>query len=292
MSYNQFSCSSADVITGITPGCDIQIGAPEKLFFTNVDFQFDTETLAKTESQWGIDIAAQDILPSPLVEEFDDNSEDDTYYVSPITSLATFIREGKADFTFRFKYDPCLDKRLRGLNGQQKRLIWVDASNNVVGTSPDDTVFKGIISGTLRVQKWKMSTGDNISFTEIRFAAESNYERSDQVAAYKADFNIKGLNGIQPATLTEVSSSATEIVVDVTTSCGGIAIEGLTDSDFVFYEGSTTTEEAITGAVESATIPGRYTLSGAAFVTGTLNLRDVVTLSGSYYKGTALAITI
>ena len=294
MSYNQFSCATNDVITGISAGCDVQIGAIEKVIFAKESQEFATQTAAETEAEWGTAIAAKALLPLPLIEEFEDNSEDDVYYTSPITSLETFIREGKANFTFKYKFDPCLHKRLRGFNGQRLRMYMIDGSNNVLGTSPDDTVFKGFVSGTLRVQKWTPSTGDNLSFTVVKFVIESGVEYNDQIAVISVDWNIKDLNGVQPATLTVIGTpSAESIVVDVAESCSGVAIEGITEvTDFEVLEADGTTEEPVTVVAESATVPGRYTLTGVAFESGgTVNLDGVITLTGDYYQGTAADLT-
>jgi hypothetical protein len=298
MAYNQLAnCSTADVITGVSPNCDVQIGSIEKVIFAKETQEFATQTLAETEPSWGTAIAAKTLFPLPLIEEFEDNSEDDVYYTSPITSLETFIREGKANFTFKYKFDPCLHKRLRGFNGQRLRMYMIDASNNILGTSPDNTVFKGFVSGTLRVQKWTPSTGDSLSFTVVKFVIESGVEYNDQIAAISVDWNVKGLNGVQPASLAVVGTpTATTIIVDVAEACSGVPIEGITElTDFTVLEADLTTREDVTVIAESATIPGRYTLTGVAFESlGTVNLINgsaVVTLVDQYYQGTAVTIT-
>lgn len=293
MAYNVFECDSNGVITGISPNCEVIIGAPEKIFLTKEGFSFASEADAKNETKWNDAIEAEDILPLPLIEEFTDNSEDDTYYVSPITNIATFIREGKTDFTFMFKFDPCLYKRLRGLNGKRMRLMYADSGNNVIASSPDGVKFQGVVSATLRVQKWISSTGDNLSFIPVRFVVESSTERNDQIAAFNVSWNIKGLNGIQPASLTVVSASATSIVVDVAQSCDGVAIEGITTpAEFSLIKASDSSAQTITTVTESGTIPGRYTLAGTGLVTGSVNIAGVLSLAGSFYKGTAATVTI
>lgn len=293
--FNQLTdCATADVITGVSENCQWDVGAPAKLILEDVDHSFATITAAKDESGWGTAIQAKELLPLPLVEEFDDNSEEDTYWTSPINSLDKFIREGKTKFKFRIAYDPCLYKRLRGLNGSKQRLIMSDINNNVIGTSPDDTKFQGVELEVIQVEKWVHSTGDAPSWIPLHVVIKSNIERNDKVAIYQVDWDIMGLNGVQPATLTEVgTSSATEIVVNIATSCDGVAISGITENtDFIFLESDGTTEEPITGVAESATISGQYTLSGAAFTTGgTLNLKDAIDVGTQYYQGTAITIT-
>jgi hypothetical protein len=191
------------------------------------------------------------------------------------------------------KFNPSLHARLRaGVNGRSMRMYWVDSTKNVVGTSPDGVVFKGWKSGTLRVEKWQPSDGSNLSFTKIKFVAQSTVETEDQIAIFPVDWDIKELNGIIPASLTVVGTpNATALVVDVAASDSGTPIEGLLVGDFTFIEAAGT-PETITVCEESATIPGRYTLTAAAFVTGTINLDGVVTLAGENYKGTAKAVTI
>lgn len=292
--YNQFSCSEADLTTGVAPKCDVNIGATEKLIFTTEDFEVDTIVDAKLEATWLAGVAAQTVFPLPLVEESSNESEDDTYYTSPITSLKTFIREGKPGFKYMIKFEPNLHARLRaGMNGKRMRLVQVDSTNNVIGTTPDGVVFKGWVSGTLRVEKWMQSDGSNLSFTVITFVAESALESNDQIAVFQVNWNIKGMNGIQPAALEVVSASATEVVVDVMGAMDGAAIEGLTlPAEFVFTKTSDGTAQTISSVTESLTIPGRYTLAGTGLVSGPLNLDGVITLAGEYFKGTAVTVTI
>jgi len=292
--YNQFSCSEADLTTGISAKCDVNIGATEKLIFTSEDFEIDTIANAKLEATYLAGIAAQTVFPLPLIEESSNESEDDTYYTSSITSLKTFIREGKPGFKYMIKFEPNLHARLRsGMNGKRMRLIQVDSTNNVIGMTPDGIVFKGWISGTLRVEKWQQSDGSNLSFSVITFVAESALESNDQIAVFPVTWNIKGLNGVQPASLEVFSASATSVVVDVMGAMDGVAIEGLDNpSQFKLLKASDGTAQTITTVTESATIPGRYTLAGTGLVTGTVNLDGVITLAGDYFKGTSVTVTV
>ena len=291
--YNRFTCSETNLTTGTSPRCDVQIGAAEKLFLATEAHEFETITEAMTESEWTADIIAKTLFPLPLVEEFSNESEEDTYYTSPVTSLRTFIREGKHGFKFMTKFIPDLHARLRsGVNGKTMRLIQVDAVNNVIGTK-DGVKFKGWKSGTLRVEKWQPSDGSNLAFTVITFMSESAFETNENIATFKVDWNIKGLNGVQRAALEVVGTpSATEIVVDVLNNEDGSAIEGLTlPAEFELLKADGTTQ-TITTVTESSTIPGRYTLAGTALVTGTLSLKDVVTVGSEYYEGIAATVTI
>lgn len=292
---NRFTCSSNDLTTGVSPNCDPQIGATEKLIFTNESFEITDVATGQLEATWLAGIEAGTVHPLPLIEEFSNESEEDTYYTSPVTSLQAFIREGKQGFKYMIKFVPGLHARLRtGLNGKRMRLFMVDASNNVIGTSPDGTKVKGWVSGTLRVEKWQQSDGSNLSFTVIKFIAESSIETNDQVAVFPVSFNIKGLNGVQPASLELVGTPiATSVVVDVVGAEDGVAIEGITlPADFTFTKASDGSAQTIATVTESGTVPGRYTLAGTGLVTGLLNLNGIVTVGTDYFKGTAVTVTI
>jgi len=293
MAYNVFTKPNLEVLTGVSVNSDVQIGAPEKMFFTPENFQFTNKAAAILQATWTAGIVSQDILPMPFVEEYTDNSEKTTYYVSPITKIATKVREGKFDITFKIKFDPALYIRLRALNETQMRMLWVDGSNHVVGTSPDGTVVKGILSGTIEVEQWETSTGDNLSFIPVRFVSESSTERNDQVAIFDVAWNIKGLNGVQPVTIVTSGPSASALTVDITITDDAVPLEGLTlVTQFTALKASDGSALTITGVTPSTTIPGRYALAITSNVTGTINLAGVVALGSQYYKGTATAYTV
>ena len=293
MAYNQFTCDSSGAITGWGENCSPDISAYAKVFLTDYDFTFTTQTLANTLSQWQSDISDKNIYPLPMVSEMDNNSEGATKYTSPITGAQIVTRKGKQAETYRMVFDPCLNNRLQAFDGKKCRMILVDNNDNVIGTTPDGTIFKGFAIERFDMENWITSDGTNPAFIQFSVSYEYNSEREAELATFKAGFNIKSLNGIIPASLTEVgTSNATTVIVDVVTACDGVGISGLEVGDFIFLQDSDGLEETINTATESTTIPGRYTLAATAFETGTVNLRDVVNVGSSYYQGTAIAITI
>lgn len=299
MSYNEFNnCGQNTAVTGVS--CDADIAAPARPFVTKSSFQYDTFDKANSEADQIAAITAENVFPFPLIEEFADNSEEDTSYTSPINSIKRLVRYGKTVHQYSFVFNPSLHRRLQSFNNNTMRYYYADLKNNIIGTSPDDVVFKGF-ECLISVKKWVDSTGDNLAFSIVEFTMLSNAERELQVAAFPASFDAKGLEGVIPSKLTIPSTSlptATTIVVNVGDDNGN-PITGLTDNEFRFLQADGITEEVISGVVESATIPGQYTISATAFVTlGTLNLydqtetQDVITVGTLYYKGTAITITI
>lgn len=294
MAYNQFTSSETELLSGVSENCDPQIGVTEKLILTTESFEIATKVLAQTESTWTNGIVAGTVYPLPPVEEYADESEEATYYTSPVSGWKTFVKEGKHSFVYRIKFNPGLHARLRfGINGKKMRLFQVDGTKNVIGTSPDGVKVKGWVSGLIRVELWKPSDGSNIAFTVIKFTAESAVESNDQIAVFPVTFDIVNMNGVQPVTVTVFSASSTSVVVDLDGTEDGVAISGLTSpAEFLFTKASDGAAQTISTVTESSTIDGRYTLAGTGLVTGPVNLNGVVTLAGAYYKGTAATATI
>lgn len=291
--FNQFTCTANGEITGISENCNKVIAPTAKLLLTTYDFEIASVTLANTKSTYTDGIEAETVFPLPLIEQTDNNSEEPVYFTSDITGKQTKVRESKQNHTHRIMFNPCLHKRLKnGFDGATMRVIEVDNNELLIGTSPDNTKFIGQ-EVLVSVDDWIPAAGDTPAFTPIRLNYNVNEERQREIATVESDFGALELNGVQPATLTEVgTSNATTIVVDVKTSCDGVGVSGLLVADFIFLEADGTTEESISTAVEDSNIAGRYTLSATAFTTGgTVNLRDVVNVGEAYYKGTAITIT-
>jgi len=299
MSYNEFkNCGQNTAVTGVS--CDADIAAPARPFVTKKDFQYNTFDKANTEADHVDAITSEDVFPFPLIEEFADNSEEDTSYTSPINSVKRLVRYGKTVHQYSFIFNPSLHARFQSFNNNTMRYYYTDLKNNLIGTSPDDVVFKGF-ECLISVKKWGDSTGDNPAFSMVEFTILSNTERELEIAAFPASFDAKGLEGVIPAKLKAsltTPPTATDIVATVTDDSGN-PITGLTDNEFRYLQADGVTEEVISGVVESSITPGEYTISATAFVTlGTLNLydqtdnKDVITVGSLYYKGTAIIITI
>ena len=291
MAINQFNnCGDGAAITGIA--CNPDIGAPVKPFLTKTDFSYATVTAANTLATVVTGITDENVFPLPMVEEFANNSEADTKYTSPINSVQRTVRRGKTVHEYKFIFNPSLHRRLQSFDGTTMRFYYGDTNDNLIFTSPDDTVVKGF-EVYVNVDKWMDSDGSTPAFTPVTLTFTNNDEREAEVAVIEASYNVKALNGVQPATVTVVGTpTATATTVLITSTDTGVGISGLLPADFIFLQDSDGAEETISSAPESSTIPGQYALAGAAFETGTVNVRNVVTIGTAYYKGTAAPVTI
>ena len=299
MAYNQPTCEETTTITGWSPNCSTGLGVVQRIVFTDSDFEFETEAKADDETQWGEDIVDKNIYPLPDILEIDDNSEAAGTYTSDINGRIIIVKAAKASYLYRFEYEPGLHARLRTFNGKSVRVIEIDTNNNVIGTTPDGVIFKGL-DAYIYVGEKVAATSSTPAFTPVTVSYLSTTERDDKPAVFNVDWNILGLNGVQPVTLTVVGTPiATEIVVDVAGTDDGVAISGI-GTNFRLIAADGTSEITISTSPESTTIPGRYTLTGTAFTTlSNLNIYDqtdgeekeVLAIGNYYYQGTDALIT-
>lgn len=295
---NQFpNCGENVAVTGVS--CDANILTPAKPFVTKLDFEYATYAAATDEDTHKSGITAENVFPFPEIEEFADNSEEDTSNTSTISGVKRLVRRGKTVHQYSYVFNPDLNNRLQTFNNRTMRYYYADVANNMIATSPDGTVVKGF-EVLISVKKWMSSTGDNLSYSIVEFTYLNNDERELNVAAFPATFNLRALEGAIPATLTISSTTpptATDIVVTVTDDNGN-PITGLDENYVRYIEADGVTEEVIATFVATST-PGEYTASATAFTTGgTLNLYDqtnsvnVITLGTMFYKGNGTLVTI
>lgn len=294
---NAFDCGgNKTAATGVK--CIPDIGAPAKAFLTVLDLEYATVDEANDIEKQNENVAALKAFPLPLIDEYSDNSEEDSRYTSPITKLQRKTSLGKTIHQYMLPFDPVLHANLQAFDGSNMRYYYADVNNNMTGTQPSGTTkWKGF---EVRVDLGKWTTpadGDSVAHTPITITYVSNLEREKDIAIFPTDMNIKGVDGVFAANLEVVGTpTATEIVVNV--KCGNTPITGLTlPTEFFFLEADGITEEVISGVAESATIPGQYTLTATAFTTlGTLTLgtasNPVVTIGTAYYMSDAITITI
>ena len=176
-------------------------------------------------------------------------------------------------------------------------------SLSVVGKKP---------CGTFAVQQWidskiaEMPKGHEVTevFLDVTVNPATHTISLYLVLTSESDNEELDLNGIQieggsflsslfPLTTAVLSivgtPTSTEIVVDVLSKLDNVPVSGLDVADFILNDAQT-----ISGAVESTTQAGRYTLSGTGLVTGTLELVPPASLSISqpFESEAPVAVTI
>lgn len=242
------------------------------LIFTPREFTI-SATDASTQTAW--QDAIQDTVNSRVVLfpqwaiEYENVSEEPVLQETSLTSIE--VRKGNYRFKYWFAVNMEQHKSISSFNGVKGRVFLIDRQNILFGTTPDDGVnLQGLLLDRLQVDKLFINNDSTVTYTPVTALLADSTEVDERGYQVQADF-VNDLDPLTPVTLTiSGTPSATEIIVDVANTNDGIAIEGATVDSFLLLD-ATGTEQTLSGAVESTSIPGRYTLSGTGLVTGTLS---------------------
>ena len=247
------------------------------------DFDFATLALSRSKAAWDTAKEAKDIVV------FWDVNEPPAQNNTEATK-----KEG------RFKNYPLKDG-VRGLklihyvdddayaalktyddSSEYTRMFRILTDGNYTCDIQDDESVKGELLSNFSVGVLNDTTDETPQNCEvdIKFSGDTK-------SVLQPDFDLETYEGIYDVRFTIVSASATEIVVQADSDG---AVTSLVQANWKFTEGGGA-DEPITGSSPNATA-GEYTLTGAAFVTGTLSLDGVVTQSDVMYEGISKAVTI
>lgn len=219
------------------------------------------------------------------------------------------IREGKVELSLTFNKSHCFHKSVFTKKGFKKWNIILFFSRHVVGAKSIDGLFwKGFDCGMLSVATFKVQQGTDPQTTKVtmQFTQEGTNEWNSRMSAISNSSIIAELNTIDGSIETDITyvtapAAGTTVVVDVKSQCNGSPKSGLTDGSKWTVGGSQVTAKTVTTAAESATIPGRYTLtlSSALVATDSIQLRlgtvteyVVEDILGIMYSGTAALATL
>lgn len=238
-------------------------------------------------------LATNRIYLWPFFDDFKDNSEKAVYQMTPLSVIP--VRDGRYDFEFDIAQNLCLHKAMFTHRSNTGRVFLFDVNGNLFGTTDSNGNFVGFNVLMLNTEKLILSNGTVATMSPIRLVLANNLEVDQSGALLTASF-VNSLIRLTDVDLTVVGTPAASgtLVVDVTQSCDGVGVSGLVLADFVFKktDGTAQTTPATT-AVESTTVPGRYTLSktgGTAWATGTIDLVAASVLSITAYESTGPAV--
>jgi len=262
-----------------------------KGFITTPESYTITAALAASGTQWQTDIkAAKNVriyLWPKWAINFENISEEQIIEETPLTAIG--VRPGQYRFKYWFRENLEIHKAMYSHRNSGGRVFLIDDENKIIGTSDDGgTTLKGLLLDTILTEKLTFNDGSSVSKTGVNLYLSDNEELDRNGIQIDGSGFLSSLFPLTTAELTIVGTpSATEIIVDVTSKLDNVPVSGLVVGDFILNDG-----QSITGAVESTTIPGRYTLSGVGLVTGSLELVAASSLSISQPFETVEAVTV
>lgn len=296
MAYNNldFDASVENVGQKFNPKEDL--GRTIKYILTMNDFQFATQTLAETQSEWQDAIEAGNVFPLPYILENEDMSEDDVRQdFTGGDSLK--VREGRQAEKGNILVSVADFAKLKSYNNKTWRLFEVDENGNILGTSSDGTVFQGFELADLDIGKMNRTIGDAKRLVGITMKHREPSESGKYLAVVRpleltsSSWDPRDLDGLTDVEVTVNSSIATKIVVTATAYLKGVLITGFDQTtDWVLLDGGGSAQ-TISSVTDNG--DGTYDLNGSGLVTGTVNLAASATLSqDGYAPKAAAAVTI
>ena len=266
---------------------------------TNADFVIPAATLASGAAavQAYLQAALLDTIDDrifmwPPFASFEDISEAAVYQDTPLKYRK--VRDGNYRFRFGISENLCLHKAMFTHRRTNGRWFIKDQNGYLTGTKLSNGDMAGFTIAMLNTEKLKFNDGSVATESPIVIALANNIELDKNGLMFDASSFIGELYRIVDVYLTIVGSpSATTIVVDVKQVCDETPVSGLVVGDFTLTDNDNGASHAISSAVESTTIPGRYTLSGVSFEDSVLNLVAPSALSVKAYESNgAVAVNV
>ena len=302
------SCTIENLIGTGTDNCDLTtLGDLVGGAITSKDVKFNILTdvflTAYKEA-----VRKKKIFPLVGLYNFEQNTPDNEVSTSSI-GVKFEIREGKVELSLIYNKSHCWHKSVFTKKAFKKWNIILFFTNHVVGAkSLDGLTWKGFDAGMFSVSTFKVQQGTDPQMTRItlQLTPEGTTEWNTRMAPIANEEIASELNTIDGAIETNITfvnppAAGLTVVVDVKSQCNGAPKAGLTTAGNWTVGGVQTTPKTVASVAESATIPGRYTLtlSSALIATDTISVRlgtvlepVVEDILGVMYSGTSPLATV
>lgn len=195
---------------------------PSGLWFTKAGHQFDTLADAGDDDNWKTGIINGNISMVHGIKEVENLSGEDAVYESPGQDII-FLFSGRLRLKFSVYATPDQHKTLLTYNGQRGRMGFYDRANNIIGTSPDGTIFQAPKLSYLRVGDLIIPTDASPAFTTIEVQFASNTDLNEKLHMIRPDLGTVATRWYPEdlPTLTTViveqvgAVTSTDVVIDV-----------------------------------------------------------------------------
>lgn len=235
-------------------------------------------------------VAASRIYYWPPFNTVENISVPTVYEDTPLSY--TDVVRNKYRFRFGISQNLCLHKAMYTHKRKNGRVFLKDQNGYLIGTLLSNGDFAGLSIQLLNPEGFLFNDGSVTTKSPVLVALSSSIELDKNGYMFDAGAFVNELESIVDVSLTVIGvPTATSIVVDVKTVCDQTAVSGLVVADFLKLTTLGATQ-AITSVTESATIPGRYSLVGVGWTTGTINLKAPGLLTIQSYESTAAIVTI
>lgn len=295
MSYNALNSQANPDNVGQKWAPKEDLARTVKLVLTPKNFQFATEADALDETKWQ-DLSEQLAdrgFVLPFFYDNEDNTEEAINQDFP-GGDSLQVRPGRYASRDKMHLSVSDMAKMSTFNNKEWRIFKIDANGNILGTSPDDIVFKGFELTEFSVEKMNQTVGDVKRLVPVYYKEREPSEWTDKPVALQPlkkttlAWDPRSLDGLTDIEITEGVSIATKIIVTLTAYLKGVLLSGFDTEGDILVKSA--------GVVQAITITdnndGTYDLDGTGFANGfTVEMGASADLSQDGYEGFA-AITI
>lgn len=276
------------------------------IIISNKSHSFATAAEAGDLDNYKSAVLSGQLVPLHNAKEIEDLSGEDTNYESPSQEIIKLF-EGKYRFKMKLYLTVEQHRIARTFSGKKANIYPYDRGGNIITTSPDGVIRKGLSVSFLNVEKLGLPTADQPAWTVFEFQLENTSEMNDQLAVVKPyigtvankwfPYNIPTITSV---VMEQVTLAANVITVDVnyksiyTTDNDGnpqsiVPIPAELEN-FSGVVGGVAT--APTGVTPDATVDGRYAVTFTLFeATDTIQYVPQVA-DEDFYKSNILVATV
>ena len=176
-------------------------------------------------------------------------------------------------------------------NSNFNQVFEITTKNEALGVYKSDGVkIKGQDITEFDVAIRERPTNDKPAYSMITVTYRDFEEFEDHGVIVKQDWDISALDGVYELRINVVSATSTDIVVNVYVACGDTSYEDIVVGDWELLDANGTAQTIDTSAYNETTM--EYTISGTAFVSGSLGLDGVVQHGEFMVQASHVPVTI
>jgi hypothetical protein len=292
MAYNVLDYDSEVPNVGQKYGIRESLGRIQKVILTPKNFSFADQSTAETQSNWqdAIEQIANRIFPLPYVYENEDQSEDPVYQ-DFASGVSVLVRPGKYAERMHLLISVFDANKLAKFDGKEWRAFEVDEYGNILGTSPDGTVFKGFDVATFEVEKTMRTTGDANRTKPIYIKYKNPSEwNEDGVALRPLELNTspwdpRELDGLTDVEITVDDQTTSDVDVTLKAYKKGVLLSGFDQTSDWVIKDDTDSTVSVSGVTDNG--DGTYVITASLSAgTYTIDLADPATLSQDGFEST------
>ncbi|WP_431129756.1 hypothetical protein [Flagellimonas flava] len=241
MSYSTVcDAAAAGRLKGTGRSGKSQAGADQELFWSPNTFSFSNKTDAVSQAAWNTAVAAGNLYYIGVIEEFDSNDTEPTFYESANGNLRLQTANAKRVRQYRLVECACTHAALLSFDGQNGRLFVRTSNGYLRARIESDGTVRGFKTTQFDVGLKTAATTETPAFTPIDVTYETPVDDDKDIFEDSIDFEFSQVDQIFNAefAISSVASNGSNLTFTLTATkdCSDAPLSGLTTSHVRFLD--------------------------------------------------------